>query len=149
MSASNAPVRAPPGRRGRLLAVAPVAALLAGTALAIPAQAGTAHPQTSAGPAGGAGYRGLVPGNLLVSGSTYRTAPGIVAGKTVLPPGCTSGCVTATANGTYPQVFNNALVDGSFGITSPIFLDQLTPSGRRSARCRCRTARPGSRGPAW
>ncbi len=128
MSASNAPVRAR-RRRGRLLAVAPVAALLAGTALAIPAQAGTAHPQASAGPAGGAGYRGLVPGNLLVSGSTYSTEPDIVAGKTLLPPGCTTGCVTATANGTYPQVFNNALVDGSFGVTSPIFLDQLTPSG--------------------
>jgi hypothetical protein len=33
------------------------------------------------------------------------------------------------ANGTYPFVFNNAPVDGSFGITSRIFLDQLTPSG--------------------
>ena len=128
MSASNAPVRTR-RRRGRLLAVAPVAALLAGTALAIPAQAGTAHPQASVGQAGGAGYRGLVPGNLLVSGSTYQNGPDIVAGKTLLPPGCTTGCVTATADGTYPQVFNNALVDGSFGVTSPIFLDQLTPSG--------------------
>jgi hypothetical protein len=27
-------------------------------------------------------------------------------------------------------VFNNALVDPSFGVTSPVFLDQLTPSGR-------------------
>ena len=35
----------------------------------------------------------------------------------------------ATDDGTYPTVFNNDLVDGSFGITSKIFLDQLTPSG--------------------
>ena len=56
--------------------------------MAIPAQAGTAHPQASAGQAGGAGYRGLVPGNLLVSGSTYQNGPDIVAGKTLLPPGC-------------------------------------------------------------
>jgi hypothetical protein len=27
-------------------------------------------------------------------------------------------------------VFNNDLVDGSFGVTSPVFLNQLTPSGR-------------------
>ena len=41
----------------------------------------------------------------------------------------------ATDNGAYAStssannVFNNNKVDGSFGITSPIFLDQLTPSG--------------------
>ena len=27
-------------------------------------------------------------------------------------------------------MFNNDLVDGSFGVTSPVFLDQITPSGR-------------------
>ena len=70
-----------------------------------------------------------MPGNLLVSGSTYQNGPDIVAGKTLLPPGCTTGCVTATADGTYPQVFNNALVDGSFGVTCPSFRDQLTTSG--------------------
>ena len=48
---------------------------------------------------------------------------------TVLPPGCTSGCATATADGTYPGVFNNELADGSFGITSPIFLNEVTPAG--------------------
>ena len=41
----------------------------------------------------------------------------------------------ATDNGSYPStsssnnVWNNDSVDGSFGITSPIFLDQLTPTG--------------------
>ena len=66
----------------------------------------------------------LRPGNLLVSGSYYDVNPAVlVPGVTVLPPGCTSGCVTATNNAAYPQVFNNVLVDPSFGITTPILLD--------------------------
>ncbi len=70
-------------------------------------------------------------GNLLVSGSVYVTRPNtIVPGVTVLPPGCTSGCVTANSSAAYPGVWNNDSVDASFGITSPIFLEQLTPSGR-------------------
>src|SRR6478752_1011659 len=78
---------------------------------------------------GGAG-RGFFPGDLVVSESFYSGNPGIVAGKTQLPPGCTTGCVTATAGGGYPQVFNNDLVDANFGVTSRIFLEQLTPAGR-------------------
>ncbi len=70
----------------------------------------------------------LKPGNLLVSGSVYHPAD-IQPGVTVLPPGCTSGCATANTSGDYPYVFNNDSVDGSFGVTSPIFLYQLTPSG--------------------
>ena len=71
----------------------------------------------------------LRPGNLLVSGSTYREAD-IQPGVTQLPPGCTAAnCVTATADGAYPYVFNNDVADGSFGVTSPILLWQLTPSG--------------------
>ena len=47
---------------------------------------------------------------------------------TQLPPGCVApNCVTAVADGTYPTVFNNDTVDGSFGITAPIFLDELLP----------------------
>jgi hypothetical protein len=86
------------------------------------------------GPAGasgaGSGSRILFPGNLLVSESFYTNDPNIVAGQTQLPPGCTgSNCVTATAGGSYPQVFNNALVDGSFGVTSKIYLAEMTPGG--------------------
>ena len=78
--------------------------------------------------AGGSDF--FVPGNLVLSTSVYDNNPANVqAGVTVLPPGCTSGCATATTDGSYPYVFNNDLVDGSFGITSKIFLDQLTPSG--------------------
>jgi hypothetical protein len=71
------------------------------------------------------------PDNLLLSRVIYDNNPStIVAGVTQLPPGCVgSACVTATAGGSYPQVWNNALVDGSFGITSKIVLDQLTRSG--------------------
>jgi len=71
------------------------------------------------------------PGNLLVSQTTYASrASAIVPGVTVLPPGCTSGCALASAGAAYPQVWNNDLVDPSFGVTSRVFLDQLTPSDR-------------------
>jgi hypothetical protein len=81
--------------------------------------------------AGGFGHPFFSPGNLLVSGSVYVTRPNtIVPGVTVLPPGCTTGCATANSSAAYPGVWNNDSVDGSFGITSPIFLEQLTPSGR-------------------
>jgi len=89
-------------------------------AASAPAQASTAT----------AGYGRLTPGNLLVSESVYTKAPTIVAGQTQLPPGCSgSNCVTAVADGSYPQVFNNDTVDASFGVTSRIFLTELTPSG--------------------
>ena len=74
----------------------------------------------------------LWPGNLLVSRSVYTGRPGLLTpNATVLPPGCVSSCVTATADGTYPYVFNNDLADASFGVTSKILLDQLTPWGAR------------------
>src|SRR5271166_5398152 len=72
----------------------------------------------------------LIPGDLLVSESYYTNDPDIVAGQTVLPPGCTSGCATAVANGNYPYVFNNDSVDGSFGVTARLFLREITPFGR-------------------
>jgi hypothetical protein len=62
----------------------------------------------------------------------YDNNPNNVTVGESLPPGCESiatPCVFATNDGTYPYVWNNALVDGSFGITSKIFLDQLTSSG--------------------
>jgi hypothetical protein len=104
----------------------PMAALLAllGPALGAGTLGGNAGASSSA-----PGQADLQPGNLLVSRSLYIDDSGIVAGTTELPPGCVSGCVHANADGTYPEVFNNNLVDGSFGITSKIFLDQLTPSG--------------------
>ena len=73
----------------------------------------------------------VVPGDLLVSESYYINDPNIVAGVTQLPPNCTgSNCVTAIANGNYPYVFNNVTADGSFGVTSPLYLREITPGGR-------------------
>jgi hypothetical protein len=89
------------------------------------------------------------PGTLVLSRSVYAGTPSLlVPGVTVLPPGCLAGtvnvpliaggttpvtvsCSIAVADGTYPTVFNNDTVDGSFGITSPIFLDNLTTDGHR------------------
>ena len=72
------------------------------------------------------------PGNLLLSRSVYDNNPAnVVAGTTQLPPNCVApNCVTATDSGEFPFVFNNDIVDASFGITSKIILDQLEPSGR-------------------
>ena len=73
------------------------------------------------------------PGNLVVSRSVYVDTNNITAGVTVLPPACSpANCptpVTAVVGSAYPYVWNNDSVDGSFGITSSIFLDQITPAG--------------------
>lgn len=71
------------------------------------------------------------PGNLLLSRSVYDNNPAnVVAGVTLLPPNCVAAnCVTAVADGTYPNIFNNEAPDASFGITAKIVLDQLRPSG--------------------
>jgi hypothetical protein len=110
--------------RWRVPMMAALSVLTGGSLLAaasVPASASAGHRL---------GYSYFRPGNLLVSRSVYdASAVNLVPGVTVLPPGCTSGCVTATNDGTFPQVWNNALVDGSFGITSPVYLDQITPSG--------------------
>ena len=97
----------------------------------------------------GPGYFHFVPGTLVLSRSVYVGTPSLlVPGVTVLPPGCVAGnvsvpliaggtvsvadsCVTPIVDATYPDVFNNASVDGHFGITSPIFLDNLTTEGHR------------------
>ena len=89
----------------------------------------------------------FIPNSLVVSRSVYvGTADTVTVGQT-LPPGCVAGtvkvpllaggtanvkvtCATAAADGTYPTVFNNNKVDGSFGVTSPIFLDNITTEGQ-------------------
>jgi hypothetical protein len=78
-------------------------------------------------------FTGFTAGNLVVSRSVYTGDASTVTVGQALPPVCpaTAACGTgkATANGAYPGVWNNNLADGSFGITSPIFLDQITPMG--------------------
>jgi hypothetical protein len=75
------------------------------------------------------------PGNLVVSRSVYDNQASNVTVGAILPPNCastTGSCSAASGapyNGTYPEVFNNDIYDGSFGITSRIFLDEITPFG--------------------
>jgi hypothetical protein len=88
----------------------------------------------------------FIPDTLVLSRSVYAgNASTVTVGQT-LPPGCVAGsvpvpllaggsasvkvaCGAAVADGTYPSVFNNDGPDGSFGITSPIFLDDITTDG--------------------
>jgi hypothetical protein len=78
----------------------------------------------------------LLPGNLVVSRSVYDNNPANVTKGEILPPNCaatTGGCGASTGapyDGTYPFVWNNDIYDASFGITSKIYLDQITTSGR-------------------
>ena len=88
----------------------------------------------------------------MLSRSVYQgTASTVTIGQT-LPPGCVAStvavpliaggttnvrvkCATASDNGEYPNlvdthnVWNNDTADGSFGVTSPIFLDNITTRG--------------------
>jgi len=68
---------------------------------------------------------GCVPGTV--------TLPLLAGGTTTvsIPSASSSGCNTAVADGAYPAVFDNDTVDGSFGVTSPIFLDNITTDGHR------------------
>ncbi|MBO0885739.1 MAG: hypothetical protein J2P17_36470, partial [Mycobacterium sp.] len=85
------------------------------------------------------------PDNLVVSRSVYQGTASTVTLGQLLPPNCpsTAQCggpnkagVPAIATGAFPaigstnNVWNNDTVDGSFGVTSPIFLDEMTPQGK-------------------
>ncbi len=116
-------------RAHRRAALATALVVLSGTATL--AAASGAQASSWSGPSRSDGA--LTPGNLLVATSVYRNDTTLVAGTTQLPPGCGSAaapCITAVAGGQYPYVFNNDTVDASFGVTSPITLRELTPSGR-------------------
>ncbi len=73
------------------------------------------------------------PGNLLLSRSVYDATPADVTVGQTLPPNCVPNkankvtCVTAVNDGTYPTVFNNVIIDASFGITTQILLDEILP----------------------
>jgi uncharacterized protein (TIGR03437 family) len=78
-------------------------------------------------------FSGFTTGNIVVSRSVYTGSAATLANGQPLPPVCpsTAACKTApaTSSGAYPTVWNNNTVDGSFGVTSQLFLDQLTSSG--------------------
>jgi uncharacterized protein (TIGR03437 family) len=85
------------------------------------------------------GFPGFSPGNIVVSRTVYAGDASTITVGQPLPPICPStaacGTAKATDNGALPasgstnNVWNNNKADGSFGITSPIFLDQMTPTG--------------------
>jgi len=108
--------------RNRLFAIATLSAVVS---IATLVGVFTAYAQN------GSAY--FYPGNLVVSRSVYVDTGNITAGTTVLPPNCSvANCptpVTAVVGSAYPIVWNNDSVDSSFGITSKIFLDQITPTG--------------------
>ncbi len=63
-------------------------------------------------------------GNLVVTRSVYSGTAGTVTVGSPLPGGG-----VANATGAYPGVFSNEAPDPSFGVTSPIFVDQITKGG--------------------
>jgi hypothetical protein len=77
----------------------------------------------------------FTPGNLVVSRSLYTASSSSVTVGQVLPPSCVANkttkvtCGNAALDGTFPTVFNNSKPDASFGITSPLILDEMTPGG--------------------
>ena len=79
----------------------------------------------------------LRPGSLLISTSTYDRTQGAVAsltaGTTQLA-NTNTATVTAVAGNLYPEVWNNASVDGSFGVTSPITLLEIGELSEAQAR---------------
>jgi hypothetical protein len=122
-----------------------VSAAIAATLAAMLA-AGTFVSKVAANDDDDFGHFAFLPGTLVLSRSVYAGKSSTVRVGQTLPPGCVAGtvsvpllaggtasvkvaCASATADGTYPTVFNNDAADGSFGITSPIFLDSITPDG--------------------
>jgi hypothetical protein len=120
--------------------------ILAGAALALfGATAALAQDQ-------GNGFQ-FKPNTLVLSRSVYAGDASTVTPGQTLPPGCVAGtvlipliaggnakvavtCGVAASNGEYPNleddnnVWNNDGPDGSFGVTSPIFLDNIDKSGK-------------------
>ena len=93
------------------------------------------------------------PNSLVLSRSVYTGDANTVTKDQTLPPGCVAGnvpvmliaggtsnvavtCGTALDNGEYPNlddshnVWNNDGPDASFGVTSPIFLDNINTQGK-------------------
>jgi len=72
-----------------------------------------------------AGRTPVIPGDLLLSRIHYTGTAGLITpGVTVLPTGA-----VAISDGDFAHVWDNVSVDGNFGITAPIYLDQLSPAG--------------------
>ena len=86
--------------------------------------------------ASGADQPFLLPSSLVISSSPYDRAQGAVARLTAgtMLPGSATATTVAVAGNNYLQVWNNASVDGSFGVTSPIILSDVDPHSGRVLR---------------
>ncbi|MGA7540252.1 MAG: hypothetical protein WBW93_15965 [Steroidobacteraceae bacterium] len=82
-----------------------------------------------ASPTARAGEAFLLPNSLVISSSTYDRTRGAVAALTVgtTLPDSDKKTTAAVAGNNYVEVWNNASVDGSFGVTSPILLSDVDP----------------------
>jgi hypothetical protein len=82
-----------------------------------------------ASPVARAGQPFLMPNSLIISSTTYDRYHGAVASLTVgsTLPNTDTSTTAAVAGNSYPLVWNNASVDGSFGVTSPIILTEVEP----------------------
>jgi hypothetical protein len=100
-------------------------AILATAPLAIGATLAATLTTGAAAQAAG-GKTTVIPGDLLVSRVHYvGTADLITPGVTVLPTGA-----IAVSNGDFAHVWDSVSVDSNFGVTAPIYLDQLSLDGR-------------------
>ncbi len=119
---------------GRAFAKVPSSVVIASVTMAVLTSAIVTGPITKAF-AFSPGSGSFVSGNLLVSTSQWQQNANITAGTTQLPPNCgvapytDATCGTAVTGGTYPYVFDNDAIDGSFGVTQPIVIDEITPTG--------------------
>jgi hypothetical protein len=108
-------------RRGIRRAVLATASLALG--LTLTASLTTGGPAQANGAQ--AGKTPVIPGDLLLSRIHYTGTAGLITpGVTVLPTGA-----IAISDGDFAHVWDNVSVDGNFGITAPIYLDQLSPAG--------------------
>ncbi|MGC1458554.1 MAG: hypothetical protein WA825_09780 [Steroidobacteraceae bacterium] len=75
----------------------------------------------------------LQPGSLVISSSTYEASTGAVSTLAVgtALANTNTATVPAVSGNNYVTVWNNDTVDGSFGVTSPIYLTSLDPKSGR------------------
>ena len=73
-----------------------------------------------------ANAQAVAPGSLIVSRTVYAGTASTVATGQALPGGG-----KAVSDGTFPNVFKNESPDPAFGVTAPIYLDQMTRGGTR------------------
>ncbi len=92
-----------------------------------------------ASPIARAGQPFLLPNSLVISSTRYDRHRGAVAALTVgsTLPNTNTSTTAAVVGNSYPLVWNNESVDASFGVTSPIVLNDIEPhSGRVFSRLR-------------